>query len=534
MASSRPSAQTVTNPASQQCTDPSIAQCTNLKRVKIAFDCYQRRFEDPSLRSLTTLLYNNRDSLTHLELQLDGIEDKVALPVVLSVSTLIHLQHLTFRSKYHSEAWVMVFLRACLPLPRLSELYCHFFIRASDLSPAGDIEVSYEDKDYYSLANPTPELKAILDTAIAARTSVSGSINVKIKALRFPDPDRDNIDLIRLVLPILRSDLVQVETLEVPKFLDHRTKQLYDGIILNHCVALRHLILPSFVENSRISNIFIRAASGLKTVRGYCVRDDADWQPGTMMRWLAVHQSKTLEEVELMICRMIESRDLQALLIHCEQLKRFWMVPDTCTLTVQGIEFRHIITGAWKCLGMRELSLTLNRSIDVKTTLEAMREDSLNKCTGNGDLEVDELYRSGDKEQERKATAWAAKQAFAQIGRLTALEYLALGTDEGICGPDNRISDSMWDLTLSKGYLAELAGLKNLRHLHMKSDHWSRMGQAEVEFMYTHWPLLDCVTFDKARMGLLQLLKEIDLPHWQWLQRKRSSLRLSTMDLSPG
>ncbi|KAF9572394.1 hypothetical protein EC968_009968 [Mortierella alpina] len=197
-----------------------------------------------------------------------------------------------------------------------------------------------------------------------------------------------------------------------------------------------------------------------------------------------------------------------------------------------GIEFGDIITGAWNCLGMRELSLTLNRSIDVQATLEAMRKEGLNRAAGDGKLEKNEQYREDDGEQKRRATAWAAKQAFTQIGRLAALKHLVLGADIDPNSSKAEVVESHWDLTLSKGWLAQLAGLKSLRHLHMRTNYWSYMGQAEVEFMDAEWPWLECVTFDKCILwSTRQLLNVITLPHWQWLQRKRPCLRLKAIQI---
>ncbi|KAI7825970.1 hypothetical protein BC939DRAFT_475928 [Gamsiella multidivaricata] len=52
------------------------------------------------------------------------------------------------------------------------------------------------------------------------------------------------------------------------------------------------------------------------------------------------------------------------------------------------------------------------------------------------------------------------------------------------------------DLTLFKqGCLEELTELEKLRHLHIQTDFWSRMGQAEVEFMEAQWPMLGEITF---------------------------------------
>ncbi|KAK3805033.1 MAG: hypothetical protein J3Q66DRAFT_423572 [Benniella sp.] len=76
-----------------------------------------------------------------------------------------------------------------------------------------------------------------------------------------------------------------------------------------------------------------------------------------------------------------------------------------------------------------------------------------------------------------------SKEVYAQIGRLDKLEELGLGYI--LAG------SAMMDLTLEEGWLAELAGLKKLRHFHLLTDLWTSMGQAEVEFMVSNWPKLE-------------------------------------------
>ncbi|KAF9960003.1 hypothetical protein BGZ72_008202 [Mortierella alpina] len=523
--STPPSTEAVTNLGPNQSTDPSIPRCTYLMRIKIVFESYDMEMDDPSIQRLWTLLYHNRNQLTHLELQLEGLDDIELIPMLPILSGMVRLQHLTLHTRYQTEPWFMEFLQACLPLPRLSRLFCHFCLDGHTLA---DKDMDYKGSDYDSIANLMPGLKEILDTAIAARTSDNGTIDVKIKTFRFPDPVAGNTGLIRFILPILRSDLVEIDTLVAPLILPNRPKRLYEETVRDHCPALKHLIISPCQEDSEMANNVIKAAAGLKTVRGYRLSDAMGWSSRNIIRTLAKHQSTTLEEIEFIQCGNIRSGDQQAVLTSCRQVKRFWLVADGFSKSMHGIEFGDIITGSWSCLGMRELSLTLNRSIDIKATLQAMRQESSNKDAGDGEPEKDEPYRAGDKEQKRRATAWAAKQAFAQIGRLTVLEHLALGTDESPNGTDEERLESEWDLTLSEGWLAQLVGLKNLRHLHMKTNHWSKMGQAEVEFMDAEWPLLDCISFDGRN---IQFYEEVELPHWKWLQQKRPNLRLSRIKM---
>ncbi|KAG0244615.1 hypothetical protein BG011_002890, partial [Mortierella polycephala] len=52
-----------------------------------------------------------------------------------------------------------------------------------------------------------------------------------------------------------------------------------------------------------------------------------------------------------------------------------------------------------------------------------------------------------------------------------------------------------WDLTLSKGGLRNLSGLKKLRRLSLGAYFYSKMGQADVEFIDAEWPQLKVVEF---------------------------------------
>ncbi|CAO3566662.1 unnamed protein product [Mortierella alpina] len=116
-------------------------------------------------------------------------------------------------------------------------------------------------------------------------------------------------------------------------------------------------------------------------------------------------------------------------------------------------------------------------------------------------------------------TAAASKYLYYQIGRLVKLEVLALGIDNGDFTNANK-GDYAWDLTLTRGWLGQLAGLRNLKVLRLQGDLWSGMGQAEVEFIHEHWPLLREITLQGY---ILQL--DLQSP-WLWLLNKRPYLRL--------
>ncbi|CAO3566661.1 unnamed protein product [Mortierella alpina] len=114
----------------------------------------------------------------------------------------------------------------------------------------------------------------------------------------------------------------------------------------------------------------------------------------------------------------------------------------------------------------------------------------------------------------------AAKCVYTQIGRLEKLEVLALDIDRSdYTGARER--DYAWDLTLSKGWLRELAGLKNLKSLSLQADFWSKMGQAEVEFIAEHWPLLREISLKRRASSWPTQA------HWLWLLDRRPHLRFS-------
>ncbi|KAF9960010.1 hypothetical protein BGZ72_008209 [Mortierella alpina] len=504
-----------------------MALCTNLKRLKFVLGLSERELGEFFGPPLKTLLSYNRN-LTHLHVQIEGLHDFLLPSMVQLLPAQRHLQSLTIHARIQKESWFFSLLRACLPLPKLSELYCHFTVESDAHTSEGK-----------PLDEPVKESEAVLETilqeAIAARTSENGTIDTKIKAIRFPDHKEG--DSLSIVLPIMRSDLVELDTIEIPFLINTlQGEDSCEKMVRQHCPELKHLIIPhyGYFMQSDMALFFIRGAAGLKTVRGDHFSDAFGWSSRNIIRTLAAHHSSTLEELELLDCRMLSSPDQQAILTSCKQLKRFWVVPNGISQGERGLKFQHIIEGEWGCLGLKALCLALNRTINVEAVVMAMQQEQLPSNDSKPIEErghegpADEQGRNLAQGQENKAIAWAAKRVYSQIGRLVALETLVLETDQVWYGKEEDVLLAEWDLTLSKGWLAELAGLKSLRHLHMRTDYWSRMGQAEVEFMDTEWPLLGEISFDLQKSDFLQLVMQ---PHWQWLKQKRPNLLLSALHL---
>ncbi|KAF9946041.1 hypothetical protein BGZ72_000744 [Mortierella alpina] len=533
------SGQDVAVPQPQQAMETRMEGCKNLRRIKMVFDNEPITAASAPAKPTTwnypqDLFYNNSNTLTHLHLEVSEEYLFELSPMVQSITALIRLQHLTLRSSIvQKENWFLFLMRACLPHPRLSELYCDFVIEPDGgYSSEDDMDSEFEFEFEEDITEPEAELKTVLEEAIAARTSVNGSIDIKMKALRFPDPKMG--DIIRIVVPILMSDVVEIETLEVPKLLECRPEELYETIVRKHCSALRHLTIPKcsvgyFGEHypNKYSNMvcnFIRGAIGLKTVRGDFFIDDTEHDPSSRgIVWtLAKHHAETLEELELMDCVMVTSAHQQAILSSCNHLKRFWIQPKIFSAYEYDLKFEHILESEWVCLGLKEFSLTLSRHIDIKATLAAMRLESSNKVAGHEEVGYDDLDQADKQQLAIEASAWAAKQVYTRIGRLVALQTLALGVSQRSRANKHTVYAANWDLTLAKGYLADLAGLKNLRQLHLRTNYWVMMGQVEVEFMDARWPFLDHIGFGAVKGTVCELRKQ---PHWQWLQQKRPQLR---------
>ncbi|CAO3566683.1 unnamed protein product [Mortierella alpina] len=506
----------------------TVALCWNLRRLKAAVQTTTDRHRI-NWTLLQSLLHNN-NNLTHLHVEFD---QHTPLSVKEAFTALRRLQHLTVKGHIVEESWFLSLLEACLPLPRLSKVYCQFGVKAGDYTFEGD---SGDESEVDVVARPQGELKTILEKAIIARTSSdNGSIDVKIKTLQFPDALED--DIMNIILPVWRSELVEIETLEVPQLVYYRPDAFYEEMARKYCSGLKHLVIPPYYGEDHPTAVccFIRAATGLRTVRGRSFTDAYGSTSSKMMPTLVAHHFRTLEELELVDCKMIRSPDQQAILASCRNLKRFWVVSDDVHRSELGLRFLDIVDREWVCLGLRELGITLRRAFDLQLAVVALRQE----LSVSNPQKLSEECEYGDKgphsrpdqEQVRRVFTWLAKRVYTQLGQLVVLETLALSMDQRwYVKEDANVADwaltlSEWDLTLSKGWLAELSALKNLRSLQLGTDYWSRMGQAEVEFMDAHWPLLGDIGFKLEKSELQDLVKQ---PHWQWLQQKRPHLRLTT------
>ncbi|KAF9572585.1 hypothetical protein EC968_009657 [Mortierella alpina] len=503
-----------TFPESRSSQDARISCCTHLRRIIIDTDHrHELRGQGPSWPHLVTLLHHSHN-LTHLDVSVMRAEPSELFfqQFLNAIPTLRRLQHFTFKVGLVARRKFMRMLHACLLLPHLKELRFDF-----------SVPLLQED------AGHLPELETILKNAVATRAS-EGSIGTKIKTLKLPNLCSGSSDV--LVLSLLKSGLLELEAFELPTIIGDQEPAYYRQFVRQYCPALRHLRFPVCSiagDDGEMACNFIRGAVGLKTIRGVVPPVELGRLSVSQVIRTTLHShARTLEGIEIERGDTLSSGDQQAILASCLQLKRLWLEPQSKSKPEGGLQFQDIIGSPWVCLGLRELCLTLDRSVNVKSVLEAAQQESWLPADQNATRRADPetLENEGveqvneDEQNESRAYAWASKRAYSQIGRLVNLQVLALGVVES----DPSLGDTShpaWDLTLSKGWLAEWTGLRNLRELHLRTNMWVRMGQAEVEFMNAHWPFLSIITFHSDHM--LQGL--VDQPHWRWLRERRPDLR---------
>ncbi|KAF9362846.1 hypothetical protein BGX34_005386 [Mortierella sp. NVP85] len=316
------------------------------------------------------------------------------------------------------------------------------------------------------------------------------------------------------VCTLLRSHLPNLEGFNVPDIYNYDGTPYVDLLkeaVAQGCPKLQHI---KFAWNEYERNMqeavdgMIQGCKEMSLKSFYCENfDDVlthnDGQ--RTLRTLLNDHFTTLEEVELVYYGEIHHSDLMELFTMCKNLRAFTLGPIESGNA--SVRFQDIVLQEWVCHDLRDLRMIISRP---RIGLEEEEEEDSDKESESEAERMDpDLVRA------------MAKKAYGQIGRLSKLEILCLGCDERE-EQETPMEDYEYDLTLEHGWLAELAGLRELRHLHMATDFWSRMGQAEVEFMDANWPKLEKITFrcygSESSEGIMER------PHWQWLQERRPHL----------
>ncbi|KAG0222438.1 hypothetical protein BGX31_009155, partial [Mortierella sp. GBA43] len=407
------------------------------------------------------------------------------------------------------------FLRVCFNHPRLVNLYCQFCIWESD----GD----------------NTQLESFLAT-LDAEAIDKPAMRTRIKSLVLPELSGGYP--IDFICALLGSHLPCLERFHVPRikviknsedtsYLD-TPQELIQDTVAKKCPDLQHVECTSWPgdnENTRevVKGVIMGCKEqGLRSFRGLSFDDtENDTEDQSIMITLVDYHSNTLEEVELLKCREVYSQDLAYLFTKCRNLRRVKVEPGNVGGISMGdcaISFEDVAFEEWACCNLRELHLVLAKP--YFDYFEVPEGES-----GGGNDEQDDSEEAAEAEEERRRLrleeheTWVIELAgivYGQIGRLVKLETLFLGAKASA----KRTQDFTGDLTLEYGWLAELAGLKELKHFGMSTDLWLNIGLAEVEFMDANWPKLKRISFDYGPSE--DTVKE---PHWQWLQKRRPYLQ---------
>ncbi|KAK3805025.1 MAG: hypothetical protein J3Q66DRAFT_423548 [Benniella sp.] len=371
------------------------------------------------------------------------------------------------------------FLQVCFRLPQLIDLQCDFSV----------FGLHYPVMPDNGLCDPRFAilLKSLQDTD-KKKSDAGEPKGLRLKSLKLPHIHSGYPQ--DFLFPFLRSHVPHLEHLRIPFIHNDYDIQHLKDAILEGCPRLQHIFSNHYPGNSDArcglrDVVRYCVPSGVKTFRAECPHPYS--YPGQeecrdMVQNLLDHHTTTLEDVMLWGCNHISSIDLYSILARCRNLKRF-------SLSIgYSIKFEDAVSRTWICHDIKHLQLYLARCVNFPTQrlLEIVNQ--------------------------------IGKDVYAQIGRLVKLEELSLGY---ILDPVVK------DLTLEAGWLAELAGLKELRRFCMLTDFWTLMGQAEVEFMVNNWPNLEKIS--------VHMNEEMDgfdpdifsKPHWRWLKEKRPHIVLT-------
>ncbi|KAF9102861.1 hypothetical protein BGX27_010835 [Mortierella sp. AM989] len=304
---------------------------------------------------------------------------------------------------------------------------------------------------------------------------------------------------ISVLIPLIRDHLPNIVSFSVPKIkndsqlnLQQEFSQLF--------FKLRHITVcfdddPEEQDVAKALIISCSEGAGLISFREvHYTNEITSVKTLSVLDTLVKYHHATLEKVELLNCLAIGPQEIQSVLATCRKLWRFLVTLCTgYTRAIVSTQLGNAMSDLWVCLDLKELVL---------------------------DLSVGDADDSNGSETEPSTST--KNNIYLQIGRLVKLELLYLVSDtEGLSEEELQVIGKY--LTLKHGWLVELKGLKELRHLVLGSVFWKQMGQAEVEFIHSNWPRL-------MEISLLRCLDQENpdqKPHWQWLRGQRLNLTIA-------
>ncbi|KAF9347089.1 hypothetical protein BGX26_001402 [Mortierella sp. AD094] len=476
--------------------------CTDdLRKISIFGLPYDKGENSKAAQHLFQILSNSR-SLTHLELP-TCFARTLPLPDLIA-NKLPNLERFSLMGSHDSVPLkdLLPIIKASFYHPQLKEIEYDCGIRWPYFpEPADDQELEFQ-------------LNSLLESL---KTSDQGEqktvLMSKLQSLILPSCESGYPP--SFLINLFSSRVPNVERLGAFSIQHGQNiSSKLERAIASGCPKLQHILSPTYNSLDReMTSIraMYRACSnglGLKSFYARMFSDEDNFENGQSMIETFVEQnSETLEVFDIPYSYAVDSKHLQSILSSCKNLKRYCGYNNKDGHV--AFAFKDIVSKEWACRDLKELCIQLNRrdrrlDYDIKEDDERFQDGGYNPTP----QEFGEMNKM-------------AKDVYAQIGRLSELEGLAICCDE----------DELWDdieeafkqdLTLENGWLKELVGLKELKHFQMMTNFWSCMGQAEVEFMHENWPCLERVTFGYGWSSSGNHVWEE--PHWQWLKSQRPSL----------
>ncbi|KAK3823079.1 MAG: hypothetical protein J3Q66DRAFT_330799 [Benniella sp.] len=333
------------------------------------------------------------------------------------------------------------------------------------------------------------------------------------------------------ICALLKSHLPNIERFRIPYICWNEYTSLMSSFrdaVAQGCPKLQHIDCSRALGSDAVIFGVIEGCRewGLKSFTSLNFDNLTKGSDGRrLMETIVLDHSRTLETIDLEPSRAIHRDDFVNLISRCKNLKKV-IIHDYGDPVRGMVEYQDVVLQEWVCRDLVELQLALGRpSIEPGVDESISNEEEYAIDNGNNDGD------DGDEGRRLQLyTAWAcrkAKEAYGQIGRMTKLEGLHLGSSERRQWLSAMMNGPEYDLTLEHGWLGELAGLKELKHFGMTTNLWSRMGQVEVEFMDAQWPKLEMITFNifdpESNSAEFEFI--IKERHWQWLQERRPHLR---------
>ncbi|KAF9135544.1 hypothetical protein BGW39_002292 [Mortierella sp. 14UC] len=335
----------------------------------------------------------------------------------------------------------------------------------------------------------------------------------------------------------------EVVQLSVP-FIGKRVK-VNDVVqhLVKNCRELASLVCDGFQSKqiNTLTNGIIQAMpeQTLQEINWPGYKDD----PAIDYRKFYSRHSRTLRKLDVVLCRGIQSKTIQAVMCECYAMEEFLLQPHHWTSDIK-LDLADAVAAPWVCTRMRTLYLLVG--------IEDLRPTSVGQA---GVLKPYYKRKPFFLKIEEKEQFSQLEAFYKQIGKLTKLSTLVLkakmlrASDPPNVLNTNTIEDeagiwfgyqkisfpamlSLGDAATGRpGYLQHLKGLKNLRlflgSVAVDTDETiTTVGWDEIRFIDKYWPKLQRTEMIQNHKG-----KDNNGELWHkpvaWLMKQRPGLKVT-------